>query len=169
MKNEKKRNPGSEYSIGERVDYVVVEGLPNSKLAQNAEDPYYVKENKLKIDYQWYCEHQVKEPITRLLEPIEGVPRNLFDRYCGELKRKRLNVSSLLDFGISDKKTDEPLFKMTNNKTLEKNVQKELKPNGKNISFFFQNQNDSQEETITFPKIPSTTEPLTKKRKGSKK
>mgnify|MGYP001216779875 CR=1 FL=1 len=165
----KKRNPGSEYSIGERVDYVVVEGLPNSKLAQNAEDPYYVKENKLKIDYQWYCEHQVKEPITRLLEPIEGVPRNLFDRYCGELKRKRLNVSSLLDFGISDKKTDEPLFKMTNNKTLEKNVQKELKPNGKNISFFFQNQNDSQEETITFPKIPSTTEPLTKKRKGSKK
>lgn len=137
----KKRNPGSENAIGERVDFVIVQGPPNSKLADLAEDPEYVKEKKLKIDTQWYCEHQVKEPITRLFEPIENVPKDLFTRYVGELKRKRLNISSLCDFQ-TDEKECENLLKIS--KTIKNpDVKKDKKTHQSSLFDFSSDEKDN--------------------------
>ena len=152
--NEKKRkrNPGSENSIGERVDYVIVEGPPNSKVAELAEDPEYVKEKKLKIDYEWYCDHQVKEPITRLLAPIQGVPTDLFRRYSGELKRTRLNISTLESF--SGDTTDEtvPSF-LPKKRKVEAPLQKKNKPKQTSI-FDFSGEGENDDKIIA-PKLSS--------------
>lgn len=95
----KERLPGSEYKSGERVYYVIKSGNPDAKVATIAECFYYAMENKVKLNYEWYLGHQMSEPIMRLFNPIKGIPMDLFDRYKGELKRKRMGITSLSQFG----------------------------------------------------------------------
>jgi len=153
--NEKKRkrNPGSENSIGERVDFVIIEGPPNSKMAELAEDPEYVKDNKLKLDYEWYCEHQIKEPITRLLGPIKNIPKDLFARYIGELKRVRLNISSLESF--TSELDRETVFMPKIKTTVPDKTDKTRKsPPQKQTSIFdFDTTDDTSDNKIKVPKL----------------
>ncbi len=156
MVNEKKRkrNPGSENSIGERVDFVIVEGPPNSKMAQLAEDPEYVKEKKLKIDYEWYCTHQVKEPITRLLGPIDNVPNDLFKRYIGELKRIRLNFTSLDSFQSEEKEERVLMLASSSSISSQASNEKGVKNKSKQTSIFdFGSTTNHDEDVIKIPKL----------------
>lgn len=164
--NKKRRNPGSENSVGERVEYVIVEGPPNSKVAEIAEDPEYVKENNLKLDYEWYCDHQIKKPIIRLLEPIKNVPDNLFTRYCGELKRKRLKLTSFDSFVGDTTEETVPCFKpliRTKEKKTENTV---IKYKKSSLMDFMSNENNS-DEVVKVPKLFKST--IRKDKKSGKK
>jgi DNA polymerase elongation subunit (family B) len=101
--NQKRRSrqPGSEFKSGERVSYVVINGHPNAKLAEIVEDADYVMEKNIKINHDWYLSHQMTEPITRMLGPIPRVPRDLLARYKGHLTRKRLGMTSLVQFSTT--------------------------------------------------------------------
>ena len=68
----KKRSPGSEPQQGDRVQFVIVEGPKNAKMYEKAEDPEWVAENGIKIDYQYYFTNQLKKPVCDLLEPLLG-------------------------------------------------------------------------------------------------
>jgi DNA polymerase delta subunit 1 len=68
----KKRTPGSEPQQGDRVSFVIVEGPKNAKMFEKAEDPAWVSENDIKIDYQYYFTNQLKKPVCDLLEPLLG-------------------------------------------------------------------------------------------------
>ena len=68
----KKRTPGSEPQQGDRVQFVIVEGSKNAKMYEKAEDPAWVAENGIKIDYQYYFTNQLKKPVCDLLEPLLG-------------------------------------------------------------------------------------------------
>ena len=68
----KKRTPGSEPQQGDRVSFVIVEGPKNAKMFEKAEDPAWVSENGIKIDYQYYFTNQLKKPVCDLLEPLLG-------------------------------------------------------------------------------------------------
>jgi DNA polymerase delta subunit 1 len=68
----KKRTPGSEPQQGDRVQFVIVEGPKNAKMYEKAEDPAWVAENGIKIDYQYYFTNQLKKPVCDLLEPLLG-------------------------------------------------------------------------------------------------
>ena len=68
----KKRSPGSEPQQGDRVQFVIVEGPKNAKMFEKAEDPAWVAENGIKIDYQYYFTNQLKKPVCDLLEPLLG-------------------------------------------------------------------------------------------------
>ena len=79
--------------IGERLEFVIVKG--NQIMSKRAEDPEYVKENKLEIDSQYYIENQLLPPLERILEAcgvstselIEGSKqRNLLDVLNGHDK-----------------------------------------------------------------------------------
>lgn len=48
----------------------MIKGAKGSKGYEKAEDPLYVLENNLPIDYQFYVDHQIKQPLLRLFEPI---------------------------------------------------------------------------------------------------
>jgi hypothetical protein len=66
----RKRAPGSEPQNGDRVAFLItkVPGL----LCDKAEDPSWVTENKIPLDYVYYFEHQLVKPVCDLLEPLVG-------------------------------------------------------------------------------------------------
>jgi DNA polymerase delta subunit 1 len=66
----RKRAPGSEPQNGDRVAFLItkVPGL----LCDKAEDPSWVTDNKIPLDYVYYFEHQLVKPVCDLLEPLVG-------------------------------------------------------------------------------------------------
>jgi DNA polymerase delta subunit 1 len=74
----RKRAPGSEPQQGDRVQYVIVEGPKNAKLYEKAEDPAWVIENGIKLDYKYYFTNQLKNPVSDLLEPLIGSGTDIF-------------------------------------------------------------------------------------------
>lgn len=56
----------------------MVTGARGSKNYENSEDPIYVLENDLPIDFQYYLEKQIKNPMMRIFEPIIPNPDSLF-------------------------------------------------------------------------------------------
>ncbi|KAI5170722.1 DNA polymerase delta subunit 1 [Nematocida sp. LUAm3] len=72
----KLRDPGSAPGIGDRVSYVVIKG--NGPLYTRSESPTYALEKKIPIDTTYYLEHQIKNPITRILEYVVDGLQDLF-------------------------------------------------------------------------------------------
>ena len=68
----RKRTPGSEPQQGDRVPFVIVQGPKKARMFEKAEDPEYVKENNIPIDYEYYFTNQLKNPVCDLLEPLIG-------------------------------------------------------------------------------------------------
>lgn len=70
-KKMRERNPGSEPQIGSRVPFVVIKTRKGmDKLFEKAEDPEWVKEKSVPLDYEYYFDHQLKKPVEDLLEPL---------------------------------------------------------------------------------------------------
>ena len=78
-KKMKERNPGSEPQVGSRVPFVILKNN-STRLFDKAEDPAWVTQNNLKLDYQYYFEHQLEKPIRDLMQPIIGSDRDLFSK-----------------------------------------------------------------------------------------
>ena len=66
----RRRAPGSEPQNGDRVPFLITKG--HSLLCEKAEDPEYVRENNVPIDFLYYFEHQLQKPVCDLLEPLVG-------------------------------------------------------------------------------------------------
>jgi len=66
----RRRAPGSEPQNGDRVPFLITQtpGL----LCDKAEDPSFVKEHGVSIDWKYYFEHQLQKPVCDLLEPLVG-------------------------------------------------------------------------------------------------
>jgi DNA polymerase delta subunit 1 len=69
VKKMRQRNPGSEPQVGSRVPFVVIKAK-GERLFEKAEDPVWVSENNIPLDYEYYFEHQLKKPVEDLLEPL---------------------------------------------------------------------------------------------------
>jgi len=99
------RDPGNAPSSGERIQFMYI--LPTigqiaSKLQGNRiETPSFIKENNLKIDYKYYIEHQIYNPITQLfglfvdqmpgyLKPAQPLSIEEKEAYAGELLFKNI-------------------------------------------------------------------------------
>ncbi len=67
VKKLRKRN-GEAPGVGDRVSFVIVKGM--QLLSERAEDPDYVKKNKLQIDDKYYVENQILPPLERVFEVI---------------------------------------------------------------------------------------------------
>ena len=67
----RERAPGSEPQQGDRVPFVIVKG--HGRMFEKAEDPTWVVENNIPIDYDYYFTNQFKKPIQDLLEPLISV------------------------------------------------------------------------------------------------
>ena len=68
LKKMRKRAPASSPGIGDRIGFVIVQGL--ELMSARAEDPEYVKSNNLKIDSKYYIEGQLLPPLERVFEVI---------------------------------------------------------------------------------------------------
>jgi DNA polymerase I len=68
VKKLRRRNPSDAPGVGDRIGYVIVQGL--QLLSNRAEDPQYVKDHGLKIDSKYYIENQMLPPLERVFEAM---------------------------------------------------------------------------------------------------
>jgi DNA polymerase elongation subunit (family B) len=62
-----KRDPGNKPKSGDRMKYLVVcQGGPKDKLGERIETPEYILEKKIPVDYLYYIENQLMEPLKQL-------------------------------------------------------------------------------------------------------
>ncbi len=71
------RAPGSEPQQGDRVSFVIIKG--SGKMYEKAEDPAWVREKGIPIDYDYYFSNQLKKPVQDLLEPLVSTEQ-IFDK-----------------------------------------------------------------------------------------
>lgn len=71
------RAPGSEPQQGDRVPFVIIKG--SGKMYEKAEDPAWVREKDIPIDYDYYFSNQFKKPVQDLLEPLVSADQ-IFDK-----------------------------------------------------------------------------------------
>jgi len=68
LKKMKKRSPATAPGVGDRIGFVIVKGL--QLMSERAEDPEFVKQNRLPIDSKYYAESQILPPLERVFEAI---------------------------------------------------------------------------------------------------
>jgi len=72
----RERKPGSEPQSGDRVPYLLIDtGDPKAKAYEKSEDPAYVRENSLVVDYHYYFVNKFLRPVCDLLEPLVENPK----------------------------------------------------------------------------------------------
>jgi DNA polymerase elongation subunit (family B) len=86
-----KRNPGNKPESNDRIPYVYV--IPNGKVklqADRIEDPKYVMEKQIELDYQFYITNQIMKPALQFLEHIATSPEKIFENYINkEINRRK--------------------------------------------------------------------------------
>jgi len=87
----RERQPGSEPQSGDRVPYILLDtGDPKAKAFEKSEDPKYVKDNNLKIDYNYYFINKFLNPVCDLIEPLFEDPKEeIFGELLTRVKPKR--------------------------------------------------------------------------------
>lgn len=68
------RDPVSAPQIGQRVPYIIMADHAAVPLYQRGEDPLFALEKNVPVDADYYIDHQLKEPLLRIFQPVlEGV------------------------------------------------------------------------------------------------
>lgn len=82
------RDIGKAFQGNERIPYVFINvdrGLKyKKKVGDNIELPDYVEENKITIDFNYYIEKQIKNPICKVLNLLTDKSENIFDTIIDE-------------------------------------------------------------------------------------
>jgi len=76
----RERKPGSEPQSGDRVPYLLTNtGDPKARAFEKSEDPVYVKENNIPVDYKYYFINKFLNPVCDLLDPLfENTKQEIF-------------------------------------------------------------------------------------------
>jgi DNA polymerase elongation subunit (family B) len=70
------RAPGSEPQSGDRVPYILTKtDDPKAKAYEKAEDPKYVEEHGVPVDYHYYFMNKFLNPVCDLVEPLVKDPK----------------------------------------------------------------------------------------------
>ena len=87
----RQRKPGSEPQSGDRVPYLLTKtGDPKAKAFEKAEDPKYVEENGVPVDYHYYFMNKFLNPVCDLLDPLyENVKEEIFGEIINQHKPKK--------------------------------------------------------------------------------
>ncbi|ELP86560.1 DNA polymerase delta catalytic subunit, putative [Entamoeba invadens IP1] len=59
-------------NLGDRIPYVIVKSTKEARAYEKAEDPMYVLQKDIPIDFEYYIENQMRKPLTRIFRPILG-------------------------------------------------------------------------------------------------
>jgi DNA polymerase delta subunit 1 len=87
----RQRRPGSEPQSGDRVPYLLTRTEdPKAKAFEKAEDPKYVEENGVPVDYHYYFLNKFLNPVCDLLDPLyENVKEEIFGEIINQHKPKK--------------------------------------------------------------------------------
>jgi DNA polymerase delta subunit 1 len=92
------RKPGSEPQSGDRVPFLLTKtGDPKAKGFEKAEDPKYVEENNIPVDYHYYFVNKFLNPVCDLLEPLFDDPKqDIFGEIISQHKPKKKETGPAL-------------------------------------------------------------------------
>ena len=93
-----KRNPGNSPQSGDRIEYIAVKipGLRKNALqGERIETPQYIKENNMKIDYEFYITNQIMKPALQFLELVIPDASKIFDKYKELFKQERAEADMI--------------------------------------------------------------------------
>jgi len=97
----RKRNPGTAPGLGDRVPYVIIQSAKNLPLYEKSEDPLYVLENNIPLDYQHYLEHMLEKPLTRLFKPLMSDPKQLlFGEHTRSIAKPTPTTGGIIGFAV---------------------------------------------------------------------
>ena len=84
----RERKPGSEPQSGDRVPYLLTNtGDPKARAFEKSEDPAYVEEHGIPVDYHYYFENKFLNPVCDLLDPLfENVKDEIFGEIINQHK-----------------------------------------------------------------------------------
>src|SRR5210317_2251228 len=82
------RKPGSEPQSGDRVPYLLTKtGDPKAGAFEKSEDPKYVEENNIPVDYKYYFINKFLNPVCDLLDPLfENTKQEIFGELINQCK-----------------------------------------------------------------------------------
>ena len=95
------RKPGSEPQSGDRVPYLLTKtGDPKARAFEKSEDPKYVEENDIPVDYHYYFVNKFLNPVCDLLDPLfESVKEEIFgeiiNQHAPPKKKKEITFSGM--------------------------------------------------------------------------
>ena len=92
------RKPGSEPQSGDRVPFLLTKTDDHkAKGFEKSEDPNYVEENNIPVDYHYYFVNKFLNPVCDLLEPLFGDPKqDIFGDIISQHKPKKKETGPAL-------------------------------------------------------------------------
>lgn len=91
-----KRDAGNQLRANDRVRYIFARidknGIepPNAKTCDRVEDPDYAVKHNIKVDYVYYINRQLRQPICQFMALVMDNPDEIFDRVLEkEIHRRR--------------------------------------------------------------------------------
>lgn len=101
-----RRDPGNKPQTNDRVPYIYIQvpgddGKKKILQGDRVENPVFARENKLKVDYKFYLERQVMQPILQVfkLHPVYYEKcKKLFDDTLMEYELKRTKSQKITNF-----------------------------------------------------------------------
>jgi DNA polymerase delta subunit 1 len=84
----RERKPGSEPQSGDRVPYILTKtGDPKARAFEKSEDPVFVRENNIPVDYHYYFVNKFLNPVCDLLDPLfDNVKLDIFGEIIDQYK-----------------------------------------------------------------------------------
>jgi DNA polymerase delta subunit 1 len=94
----RERKPGSEPQSGDRVPYLLTKtDNPKAKAFEKSEDPKFVEENNIPVDYLYYFENKFLNPVCDLLDPLfENTKQEIFGEILEQHKPKKKKTGPAL-------------------------------------------------------------------------
>jgi len=91
------RDAGSAPVVGDRVPYVIIQAPKGTPAYMKSEDPLYVLERNIPIDFEYYLSNQLSKPLIRIFGPIMPNPESLLK---GDHTLKQYKAMPTGGFGI---------------------------------------------------------------------
>lgn len=100
-----KRDPGNAPAPNDRIDFIyrVLDYEPKLQ-GERVETPEYIKENNLKIDYNFYLTNQILKPCQQIMELFEPDIEQFFKHLCevSALQKKGIRQITSKDINFND-------------------------------------------------------------------
>ena len=97
-----KRDPGNKPSSNDRIPYAFIQVDENNIMLQGdrIETPDFIKEHNLKLDYNYYIDHQIKEPCLQFLELFDKNAKQIFTdaMIYASTKSRGCKIDSIFDY-----------------------------------------------------------------------
>jgi DNA polymerase delta subunit 1 len=105
----RERKPGSEPQSGDRVPYLLTKtDDPKAKAFEKSEDPKYVEEHNIPVDYQYYFENKFLNPVCDLLDPLfKNTKQEIFGEIIEQHKPQKKNLGPAISTMKKDQLIEE--------------------------------------------------------------